>query len=325
MEHSPDTSVNRSHHPVAVFLRGMAMGAADIVPGVSGGTIAFITGIYFRLLDAISAAPVAFVRQFLKGNLRGFWQSIDGTFLLTLLAGVVASVASLASLITWLLDSHPIMIWSFFFGLIVASVWHVGRQARQFSPWLLLPLCAGIAFAWWITALPASEVAPTQLAFFGAGALAICAMILPGISGSFLLVLIGMYSPVLAAIKSFEVAHLGLFLLGCLTGLLSVARLITLAFRHFHDTVLALLTGFMIGALGKVWPWQETLSWRTNSKGDQVPLSQAPVTPDSWAALTGQDPQVMVAVLMALAGLVLVLGLEFIGKVSARTQNSGGQ
>ena len=324
MEHSPDSSVNRSHHPVAVFLRGMAMGAADIVPGVSGGTIAFITGIYFRLLEAISAAPVAFVRQFLKGDIRGFWQAIDGSFLVTLLAGVVASVASLASLITWLLDSHPILIWSFFFGLIVASVWHVGRQVRRFSPFLLLPLCAGIVFAWWVTTLPASEVAPSQLAFFGAGALAICAMILPGISGSFLLVIIGMYSPVLAAIKSFEVAHLGLFLLGCLTGLLSVARLITLAFRHFHDTVLALLTGFMIGALSKVWPWQETLSWRTNSKGQEVPLSQTPVAPDSWAALTGQDPQGVVAVMMALAGLVLVLVLEYAGRFSAQRQAKAG-
>ena len=156
----------------------------------------------------------------------------------------------------------------------------------------------------------------SQLAFFGAGALAICAMILPGISGSFLLVIIGMYSPVLAAIKSFEVAHLGLFLLGCPTGLLSVARLITLAFRHFHDTVLALLTGFMIGALSKVWP-QQTLS-RTNSKGQEVPLSQTPVTPDSWAALTGQDPQVVVAVMMALAGLVLVLALEYAGRFCSK-------
>jgi len=325
MERSPESSVNRSHHPVAVFLRGMAMGAADIVPGVSGGTIAFITGIYFRLLEAISAAPVAFVKQFLKGDIRGFWRAIDGSFLITLLAGVITSVASLASLITWLLASHPILIWSFFFGLIVASVWHVGRQARHFSPFLLAPLVAGVVFAWWVTTLPASEVAPSQLAFFWAGALAICAMILPGISGSFLLVIIGMYSPILAAIKSFEVASLGLFLLGCLVGLLSVARLITLTFRHFHDTVLALLTGFMIGALSKVWPWQETLSWRTNSSGEQVPLSQAPVTPDTWAVLTGQDPQVVMAIVMALAGLVLVLALEYVGQMAGPKQGDANE
>jgi len=297
------------------------MGAADIVPGVSGGTIAFITGIYFRLLEAISAAPVAFWRQLIRGDLAGFWRSIDGTFLVTLLAGIVISIASLASVITWLLKEHPILIWSFFFGLIVASVWHVGRQVRRYVPLLLVPLLAGILFAWWVTTLPASDVEPSGIAFLGAGALAICAMILPGISGSFLLLIIGMYTPVLAAIKGGELAHLGLFMVGCLTGLLSVARLITLAFRHFHDTVLALLTGFMIGALVKVWPWQETLSWRTNSLGEQVPVSQAPVTPVHWAEIYGGNPEIALALMLALIGGGMVVSLEWLGVVFARRQS----
>ncbi|MFB2705638.1 MULTISPECIES: DUF368 domain-containing protein [Marinobacter] len=318
MQTTPDSETNREHHPVAVFLRGMAMGAADIVPGVSGGTIAFITGIYFRLLEAISATPVAFVRKLLKGDVAGFWRSVDGTFLVCLLAGVLTSIVSLASLITWLLDTHPVLIWSFFFGLIVASVWHVGQQVRRVAPVLLIPLACGIVFAWWVTTLPASELSPTGIAFLGAGALAICAMILPGVSGSFLLLIIGMYAPVLAAIKSVELAHLGLFAAGCLIGLLSVARIITLAFRHFHDTVLALLTGFMVGALSKVWPWQKTLSWRTNSAGEQVAVSQAPVGPETWASLYGQDPQIMLAIAMAIAGLVVVLALEWFGRISAR-------
>ncbi len=307
---------SRRHHPATIFLRGMAMGAADVVPGVSGGTIAFITGIYFRLLEAISAAPAAFFRHFLKGNVRDFWQAIDGNFLVLLLAGIVTSVATLASLITWLLAEHPILIWSFFFGLILASVWHISSQVRRFSPGLIIPLAAGIVIAWWVTTLPASEVAPTGIAFLGAGALAICAMILPGVSGSFLLLIIGMYGPVLAAIKSFEVGHLALFLTGCLVGLLSAAKLITLAFRHFHDTVLALLTGFMVGALSKVWPWQETLSWRTNSAGEQVPLSQTPVSPEAWGVLYSQDPLLLPAVLMALFGLALVLVLDIVGRRS---------
>ncbi|MBY6034901.1 DUF368 domain-containing protein [Marinobacter daepoensis] len=312
---------DRSHRMAGVFLRGMAMGAADIVPGVSGGTIAFITGIYFRLLAAISAAPVAFVRQLLRGQVAGFWRDIDGTFLVTLLAGIITSVVSLASVITWLLDAHPILIWSFFFGLIVASVWHVGQQIRRWAPVLFLPFVAGAIFAWWVTTLPASELAPSALAFLGAGALAICAMILPGISGSFLLLIIGMYAPVLAAIKGVELVPLGLFMVGCLVGLLSVARLITLAFRYFHDLVLALLTGFMVGALSKVWPWQETLSWRTSSAGHQVPLSQTPVMPDAWASLYGQDPQVLLALVMAVIGLALVLGLEVAGKKTQRLAN----
>lgn len=307
-------SVSRRHHPVAIFLRGMAMGAADIVPGVSGGTIAFISGIYFRLLEAISAAPTAVFQYLLKARFRSFWRAVDGTFLVLLLAGIMTSIATLASLITWLLATHPILIWSFFFGLILASVWHIGLQVRRFSPQLMLPLVAGIAIAWWLTTLSATEVAPTGIAFLGAGAMAICAMILPGVSGSFLLLIIGMYGPVLAAINHFDMGHLGLFLAGCVIGLLSAAKLITLAFRHFHDTVLALLTGFMMGALSKVWPWQETLSWRTNSAGERVPLSQTPISPEAWGGLYNQDPLVLPALLMAVSGLVLVLVLDFAGR-----------
>lgn len=308
---------SRRQHPATVFLRGMAMGAADIVPGVSGGTIAFITGIYFRLLEAISAAPAAFFQQLLKGQLSGFWRAIDGNFLVILLAGILTSIATLASLITWLLAEHTILIWSFFFGLILASVGHIGSQVRRFSPVLLAPLLLGTLVAWWVTTLPASELAPSGLAFLGAGALAICAMILPGISGSFLLLIVGMYGPILGAINDVQVGHLALFLAGCVIGLLSAAKLITLAFRHFHDTVLALLTGFMLGALNKVWPWQETLSWRTNSAGEQVPLSQAPVGPEAWAALYQQDPMIIPAVLMAMLGFALVVILDMVGRRSA--------
>lgn len=308
-----DSETVRNHHPAAVFLRGIAMGAADIVPGVSGGTIAFITGIYFRLLEAINAIPGAAFRHLFRGRFRAFWNAVDGTFLVCLLAGILASIATLASAISYLLVAYPILIWSFFFGLIVASVWHVGRQVRHYQPAQLIPLLLGIAVAWWITTLSASEVSPSALAFFGAGALAICAMILPGISGSFILVIIGMYAPVLEAIKSVDVGILLLFMAGCVVGLLSIARLITWAFHHFHDLVLALLTGFMIGALNKVWPWKETLSWRINSAGERVPLNEASIWPWTFSEQAGQDPQVALALVMALAGLGLVLLVEWIG------------
>ncbi len=310
----------RRHHSAAVFARGMAMGAADIVPGVSGGTIAFITGIYFRLLEAINAVPGAVVRDLFRGRLQAFWYACDGTFLICLLAGVLTSILTLASLISYVLVTYPILIWSFFFGLIVASVWHVGRQVRHYRAFLCLPLVAGIALAWWITTLSAGQPATSPLTFFLAGALAICAMILPGISGSFILVIIGMYAPVLDAIQSANVTLLALFLAGCLLGLLSIARVITWAFHHFHDVVLAILTGFMIGALNKVWPWKQTLSWRSNSNGEQVPLNEASVSPFTFADLTGQDPQVAFAVLVALAGFLLVLAVELLG---ARHQRNG--
>lgn len=310
----------RRHHPAAVFVRGMAMGAADIVPGVSGGTIAFITGIYFRLLEAINAVPGAVVRDLFRGRLQPFWHACDGTFLVCLLAGVLTSILTLASLISYVLVTYPILIWSFFFGLIVASVWHVGRQVRQYKAFLCLPLVAGIVLAWWITTLSAAQPAASSLTFFLAGALAICAMILPGISGSFILVIIGMYAPVLEAIQSANISLLALFLVGCVLGLLSIARVITWAFHHFHDVVLALLTGFMIGALNKVWPWKKTLSWRSNSAGEQVPLNEASVSPFTFADITGQDPQVAFALLVALAGFLLVLAVEWGG---GRHQRNG--
>ncbi|MGK0525434.1 MAG: putative membrane protein [Pseudomonadales bacterium] len=297
----------------------MAMGAADIVPGVSGGTIAFITGIYFRLLEAINATPGAVFKYLFRGNVRAFWQACDGTFLSALLVGILVSIVTLASGISFLLAEYPVLIWSFFFGLILASVWHVGRQAQHYRAVLLIPLSVGIVAAWWITTLSVGQLNPSALTFFCAGAVAICAMILPGISGSFILVIVGMYAPVLAAIKSFDIAMLLLFMAGCVLGLLSVARLITWAFKAYHDPVLALLTGFMIGALNKVWPWKETLTWRTNSSGEQVPLSEVSISPGVFADLTGLDPQVASAVAMVIAGIALVLLIEWLG---GRYQNA---
>lgn len=298
------------------------MGAADIVPGVSGGTIAFITGIYFRLLEAINAVPGAVIRELLRGKLKAFWQSCDGNFLSTLLVGILVSIATLASAISFLLAEYPILIWSFFFGLILASVWHVGRQALHYRATLLIPLIVGAVVAWWITTLSVGQVDPSAVAFFAAGAVAICAMILPGISGSFILVIIGMYAPVLAAIRSLDIGFLLLFMAGCLLGLLSVARLITWAFQRYHDPVLALLTGFMIGALNKVWPWKETLSWRTNSSGEQVPLAEVSISPGAFSDIAGQDPQIVLAVVMAFAGVVLVLLIEWFGGRHQRLASS---
>jgi putative membrane protein len=303
----------RSQGLPSVFLRGIAMGAADIVPGISGGTIAFITGIYFRLLAAINALPKALLTDLIRGRVAVFWQVCDGSFLLTLLGGIVLSIATMASAISYLLTTYPILLWSFFFGLILASVWHVGREVRQYHWRLVLPLLVGTAFAWWITSLPAMATEPSAPMFLFAGAIAICAMILPGISGSFILVIMGMYLPVLSAIKSFDVALLLLFVGGCAAGLFSIARLITWAFDRFHDGVLALLIGFMLGALNKVWPWKETLSWRVNSAGEQVPVHEASISPALFAELTGLNPLVFQALLMAVAGILLVLVVEWLG------------
>ncbi|WP_227662986.1 DUF368 domain-containing protein [Marinobacter daqiaonensis] len=307
-------------HLAGIFLRGMAMGAADIVPGVSGGTIAFITGIYFRLLGAISAIPSAFLRSLVKGRGRRFWHEIDGSFLIVLLAGVLSSVVGLANAITWALETYPIALWSFFFGLILASVWHVLGRLKRWRWVLLVPLALGTAFAWWVTTLTISRVEPGALMFFLSGALAICAMILPGLSGSFILLVLGMYAPVLTAVRDFDPVTLLLFLGGCVVGLLSFARILGFALRRAHDPILALLTGFMIGALNRVWPWQVVTSWRTDSGGHQVPMEQISVTPMHYAEVTGEPAQVTVAVVALLIGIAVVLSGEWLAARFEREQ-----
>ncbi|MGM0570775.1 DUF368 domain-containing protein [Marinobacter sp.] len=303
----------------------MAMGAADVVPGVSGGTVAFITGIYFRLLGAIAAVPSAAFSDLLRGRLRRFWNQIDGTFLVVLLTGIVASIATLANIITWALETYPVALWSFFFGLILASVWHVWGQMNAPSRWLVIPVGVGAAFAWWVTTLSAGQVDPGALIFFLSGAVAICAMILPGLSGSFILLVLGMYTPVLAAVRELDLAIIGLFMAGCVLGLLSFARLLGFALRKAHDTVLAVLTGFMIGALNRVWPWQEVLGWRTDSSGARVPLEQVSVSPIRYAEVSGEPAQVPVALVAVALGLGVVLAGEWFAGRSARAEAVTGE
>lgn len=297
------------------------MGAADVVPGVSGGTVAFITGIYFRLLEAIGSVPSAFFRHFVRGQWARFWTEVDGPFLVALLSGILVSIATLANMITWALDTYPIALWSFFFGLIIASVWHVLGQMHERRWWLVIPVALGAAFAWWVTTLSVGQVNPGALVFFLSGALAICAMILPGLSGSFILLILGMYGPVLAAVRDLDVLVIGLFLAGCLVGLLSFARLLGYALHKAHDLVLAILTGFMLGALNRVWPWQEVVNWRTSSSGNQVPLEQVSVSPMRYADVTGEPAQVGVAVVAMLVGLAVVMLGEWLAGRRGQVQS----
>jgi len=293
-----------------LYIKGIAMGAADVVPGVSGGTIAFITGIYDELLRSIGAIPGAAL-LLLRGRVQDAWRAANANFLLILLGGILTSVFSLAKLITYLLEDHPILIWSFFFGLILVSVHLVGKEIQRWDLLRILGLILGIAFAYLITVAAPVQWSSSGLSLFFAGAIAICAMILPGISGSFILVLLGLYPVVLAAVKTLDIGTLTIFAVGCLVGILSFARVLSWMLERWRDLTLAFLTGLMLGSLNKVWPWKETLTWRTNSQGERTPLLEQNISPDSYASLTGQDPQLMLAVLMGVAGIVLVLGLEW--------------
>lgn len=293
-----------------ISLRGAAMGAADVVPGVSGGTVAFITGIYEELLNSIRAITPSTVKLLLTEGIAAFWVRINGSFLSALLAGIALSIFSLARVISYALETQPILVWSFFFGLILYSAWFVGRRIGHWTPSHFVGLGIGTAVAWWITVLAPAEAALTPLNIFLAGALAICAMILPGISGSFILLLLGMYTHVIAAIKGFDVVLLGLFMSGCLVGLLSFSHLLGWLLDRYHWGTLSVLTGFMIGSLNKIWPWKETLSWRTNSQGEQVPLLQSNVLPAEYAEISGEPAMLLGGVLCMLAGIGLVWSIE---------------
>ncbi|UZE97365.1 DUF368 domain-containing protein [Alkalimarinus alittae] len=297
-----------------LFFKGAAMGAADIVPGVSGGTIAFITGIYEELINSIQSVSWKTLVTLKQDGISAAWNSINGWFLLTLFSGILFSVFTLAKLISFLLVAYPEVLWSFFFGLVLASVWHVSQQIKVWRWINLLPVLVGVLVAWGASSATPAEVEATTLNLFLSGCLAICAMILPGISGSFILLLLGMYSVILDAVKSLDVAVLAIFAGGCVVGLLTIANLLAWAFKRFHDYTLLVLTGFMIGALDKVWPWKETISFRMNSHGEQVPLIQSNVLPATFETLTGQSSQLGWALISVVCGIAIVLLLEKVGR-----------
>lgn len=286
------------------------MGAADVVPGVSGGTIAFITGIYDTLLESIRRINPSILGIWKREGFKAAFNHINGLFLMSLFGGVFISIATLAKLISWLLVTHPIPLWSFFFGLILVSVFHILKQVEKRTLDRLVFLVLGVAFAYCITILKPLQMEPTSINVMIAGAIAICAMILPGISGSFILLLIGMYAPVLGAVKSFDVGIIALFLSGCVVGLLSFSHVLSWLLKRFRDATLIFLTGLMIGTLPKIWPWKETLTWRVNSKGEEVPLIQQNLSPFEFETLFSQPSQLGLAILMMFAAIALVLGLE---------------
>ncbi len=292
---------------IVISLKGMAMGAADVVPGVSGGTIAFISGIYEELLNSISSFNFNLLKVYKKEGFKQVWNIVNGSFLLALFIGISISVLSLAKLIETLLENHPIVIWSFFFGLVLASIIYIGKQITTWTIGSILCLILGGILAFYITTLnPMVSENSSPWFLFLVGMIAICAMILPGISGSFILVLLGAYKPVLNALNTRDFFSIIIFMLGAVVGLVTFSRILKWLFSTYKNYTLATLTGFIIGSLNKIWPWQEIISWRTNSKGVEVPLSTTSVSPFSFEG----DPQLMMAILLATIGFGLILLLE---------------
>lgn len=298
-----------------LMLKGIAMGAADIVPGVSGGTIAFITGIYQELINSIKSADITALKLLFSFRLMDFWRHINGNFLFTLLLGIAISIFSFASLITFLLANHPIQVWSFFFGLIIISSMLVIRQIYHWSYVLIFYFIIAAVGAYFLTNLKPIQIPDGMFFTFLSGAIAICAMILPGISGSFILLILGKYSYILEAAKTFNIPVLLVFILGCIVGILSFSRLINWLLDKRHDITIAALAGFMIGSLGKVWPWKITETFRMNSKGVQVPLLETNVLPNQYMELTNNDPHFGAAILFFALGIGLVVVIEKVANI----------
>lgn len=289
---------------ILIVLKGMAMGASDVVPGVSGGTIAFITGIYDELITSIKSIGAHSVALLFKRKIKEFWKAINGNFLTALVIGIAISVFSLAKLITYLLINEPVLVWSFFFGLVLASSWFVSREVKEWNYKTLSSFFIGAILAFFITVATPAET-PTALWFvFLCGAVAICAMILPGISGSFILVLLGKYFYVMEALNTLNIAVLFTFGAGALVGLMSFSRLLSYALKNFRNITLAMLSGFMLGSLNKVWPWKEIEIVLRNGQEFSLEHNVAP------------HEQIVEGLALMLIGFVLVYVIEKISEKS---------
>ena len=301
-------------HYLIITLKGIAMGAADVVPGVSGGTIAFISGIYEELLTSISAINWQTIKTLKSDGIKGVWKAINGNFLLALLSGIFISIISLAKLISWLLEHKPVMVWSFFFGLVLASILYVGKQITKWSPLVIIALIIGVVLAFYITTLqPLITQNSSPLFMFLAGALAICAMILPGISGAFILVLLGAYKPVLDAVHNKDIKLLGIVAAGAIVGLLTFSNILKWLFTHYKNSTLAVLTGFILGSLNKIWPWKNVLETKLFDE-KLVVIKEVSVFPNSYQG----NPELFWAIFLAIIGFVIIILLEKIANFSTK-------
>ena len=289
---------------VGISLRGLCMGAADVVPGVSGGTMALITGIYEELILSIRSFDSQALRLLVGLRFKALLNHVRWPFLVALLAGVLFAIFSLSRGITWLLDNRPVLLWSFFFGLVLASVYTVGKRIR-WRPSTLIAGGGAALVAYVLVGLVPIEMPHSPLYIFGSAVIAICAMILPGISGSFMLVLMGQYQYILNAVNERDFVTIGLFGAGAVLGLMTFARVLGWIFGRFHDLTIAILTGLMLGSLRKIWPWKETVETMVNRHGKEVPVIELNQLPDAFTN------EVFGALGLAILGLAFVLVLEY--------------
>ena len=311
-----------------ISLKGLAMGAADVVPGVSGGTIAFISGIYEELIESIDNVNLNVFKIWKKNGFKSAWNSINGTFLLTLFSGIAISILSLAKLIKWLLHNEPILLWSFFFGLVLASILYIGKQIKTWSPKVIVAIIITTILSYFITLAEPFATPDSSIYLLFCGFIAIIAMILPGVSGAFILLILGAYETVINTVNNliegistgnFEMLKgallkFVLLAIGAIIGLKVFSKLLNWMFKHKKNITLAVLTGFMIGSLNKIWPWKRVLKTRINSEGIEVTLLDESVLPNSYSG----DNQIMYAILFVIIGFATILILENLGSKKSK-------
>ncbi len=296
-------------------LKGCAMGMADVVPGVSGGTIAFISGIYEELIASIRNLDLTALKDLLHGRFRLFWHHVNGSFLLPVLCGVAISILSLAKVMTFFLEYYPIQIWSFFFGLIIASAFLVAKQISKWNWSSVLMAIVGIAVAWWITVASPAETPDDWWFVMLSGAVAICAMILPGISGAFILLLLGKYQYIMLAVGNLNIPVIVIFMAGAGAGIIAFSHLLSWLLKEHHDPTIALLMGFMLGSLNKVWPWKETVTSIVDKQGKMIPVLQENITPNEFEALTGADSCLLQGISLCIVGLFTIYAIELAARI----------
>ncbi|MGQ4879682.1 DUF368 domain-containing protein [Billgrantia sp. LNSP4103-1] len=295
----------------SIFLKGAGMGAADAVPGVSGGTIAFVTGIYEELIHTIKQFGPSALPAWRRGGMAGLFTHLNLGFAVPLLLGIGLSLVSVAHLVVWLMDDHPLLLNGFFFGLVAASAIVVSRDPADWKLWHVVPLVVGLLLAHGLPSLMpwVNQLGSPTLVLVVGGAIAISALLLPGVSGSFLLLTMGLYGTVMQGIRSFDLALLSTFAVGCLIGLFGFSRLLSWLLRHYRTATLQLLIGFIVGSLPVLWPWRELVRYQLGPDGQMIPLDYRYLTPGDYANLTG-EPGLMLPVVVAMVlGAALVLGL----------------
>ncbi|WP_405398134.1 DUF368 domain-containing protein [Maribacter sp. Asnod2-G09] len=287
-----------------ISLKGMAMGIAELVPGVSGGTIAFVTGIYEEFITSINNVNLTTLKVLKEEGFKKFWEKLNGNFLLSLVIGMMISIFSLSKVIAWLLEEHTIVTWSFFFGLVLASVIFVAKSIKRWNILSVVLFIIGTVSAFYITTLPPSASSGSLPFIFLSGAIAICAMVLPGISGSFILVLLGSYKTVLEAVNEKDFGIIITFAFGAAFGILSFARVLKWMFTNYKDATLAVLTGFILGSLNKIWPWKYEIE--VIKIGEKEIVIDENISPFAFQG----DNQLTFAIVAAVIGFSLIFILE---------------